>query len=36
MDVAGKELPFESILQNGFGCGSTLKITVCVHDDADR
>ncbi|KAL6266845.1 hypothetical protein P5V15_003674 [Pogonomyrmex californicus] len=36
IDVAGKDLPFESILQNGFGYGSTLKITVCVHDDADR
>ncbi|KMQ88829.1 tectonin beta-propeller repeat-containing [Lasius niger] len=36
LDVAGKDMPFESILQNGFGYGSTLKITVCVHDDADR
>lgn len=36
MDVAGKDLPFESILQNGFGYGSTLKVTVCIHDDADR
>ncbi|XP_031840484.2 tectonin beta-propeller repeat-containing peroxin 23 isoform X2 [Nomia melanderi] len=36
LDVAGKELPFECILQNGFGFGSSLKITVCVHDDADR
>ncbi|XP_011065676.1 PREDICTED: tectonin beta-propeller repeat-containing protein [Acromyrmex echinatior] len=36
MDIAGKDLPFESILQNGFGYGSTLRITVCVHDDADR
>jgi len=36
MDVAGKDTPFESILQNGFGYGSTLKISVCIHDDADR
>lgn len=36
MDVSGKDLPFESILQNGFGYGNTLKITVCIHDDADR
>ncbi|OAD62069.1 Tectonin beta-propeller repeat-containing protein [Eufriesea mexicana] len=36
LDVAGKELPFECILQNGFGYGSSLKITVCIHDDADR
>ncbi|KZC04781.1 Tectonin beta-propeller repeat-containing protein, partial [Dufourea novaeangliae] len=36
LDVAGKELPFECILQNGFGYGSSLEITVCVHDDADR
>lgn len=36
IDVAGKNVPFESILQNGFGCGSTLKISVCIHDDADR
>ncbi|TGZ54256.1 Tectonin beta-propeller repeat-containing protein [Temnothorax longispinosus] len=36
MDVAGKDLPFESILQNGFGYGSALRIIVCVHDDADR
>ncbi|XP_033340443.1 tectonin beta-propeller repeat-containing peroxin 23 isoform X2 [Megalopta genalis] len=36
LDVAGKELPFECILQNGFGSGSSLKVTVCIHDDADR
>ncbi|XP_053971353.1 tectonin beta-propeller repeat-containing protein isoform X1 [Hylaeus volcanicus] len=36
LDVAGKELPFECILQNGFGYGSSLKITICIHDDADR
>lgn len=36
MDVTGKDLPFESILQNGFGYGSSLKVAVCVHDDADR
>lgn len=36
LDVVGKELPFECILQNGFGYGSSLKITVCIHDDADR
>ncbi|XP_076684994.1 tectonin beta-propeller repeat-containing peroxin 23 isoform X3 [Andrena cerasifolii] len=36
LNVAGKELPFECILQNGFGYGGSLKMTVCVHDDADR
>ncbi|XP_043272116.1 tectonin beta-propeller repeat-containing protein isoform X2 [Venturia canescens] len=36
LDTAGKNLPFESILQNGFQCGSALHISVCVHDDADR
>lgn len=36
VDVAGKDLPFECILQNGFGYGSSLKITACIHDDADR
>ncbi|KAK1121372.1 hypothetical protein K0M31_010666 [Melipona bicolor] len=32
----GKDLPFECILQNGFGYGSSLKIVACIHDDADR
>lgn len=36
LDSAGKSLPYESILQNGFGPGSSLEISVCVHDDADR
>ncbi|KAF7379139.1 tectonin beta-propeller repeat-containing protein isoform X1 [Vespula maculifrons] len=36
LDAAGKDLPFESILQNSFGYGSSLRITVCIHDDADR
>nr|XP_012138100.1 PREDICTED: tectonin beta-propeller repeat-containing protein isoform X2 [Megachile rotundata] len=36
LDVAGKDLPFECILQNGFKHGSSLEITVCIHDDADR
>ncbi|XP_015595651.1 tectonin beta-propeller repeat-containing protein [Cephus cinctus] len=36
LDVAGKILPFESILQNGFGPGSALHASMCVHDDADR
>lgn len=36
LDAAGKSLPYESILQNGFGPGSSLEISVCVHDDADR
>ncbi|KAJ8680209.1 hypothetical protein QAD02_015996 [Eretmocerus hayati] len=36
LDVIGKTLPFESILHNGFGPGSSLIISVCIHDDADR
>lgn len=36
LDAVGKDLPFESILQNGFGPGHSLEISVCVHDDADR
>ncbi|XP_012270435.1 tectonin beta-propeller repeat-containing protein [Orussus abietinus] len=36
LDVVGKELPFECILQNGFGPGSSIQISANVHDDADR
>ncbi|XP_066589836.1 tectonin beta-propeller repeat-containing protein [Prorops nasuta] len=36
LDVAGKDLPFESILHNGFGIGSSLRVTACIYDDADR
>ena len=36
LNTAGKLLPFESILQNGFPPGSALEISVCVHDDAER
>lgn len=36
MDFASTDLPFESISQNGSGFGSTLKITVHVHNDAER
>ncbi|XP_034938051.1 tectonin beta-propeller repeat-containing protein [Chelonus insularis] len=36
LDNVGKELPFESILHNGFSPGHSLHIFVCVHDDADR
>ncbi|XP_058805378.1 tectonin beta-propeller repeat-containing protein isoform X2 [Phymastichus coffea] len=36
LDTAGKNLPFESILQNSFGPGSSLHVVVCIHDDADR
>lgn len=36
LDTSGKSLPFESILQNGFGPGSSLHASVCIHDDADR
>ncbi|XP_014203430.1 tectonin beta-propeller repeat-containing protein [Copidosoma floridanum] len=36
LDVAGKSLPFESILHNGFGPGSSLHASVCIHNDADR
>ncbi|XP_008548798.1 tectonin beta-propeller repeat-containing protein isoform X1 [Microplitis demolitor] len=36
LDISSKELPFESILHNGFSPGHALHISVCVHDDADR
>ncbi|XP_011297277.1 tectonin beta-propeller repeat-containing protein [Fopius arisanus] len=35
-EVQGMALPFETILHNGFGPGSSLLISVCCHDDADR
>ncbi|XP_011494826.1 PREDICTED: tectonin beta-propeller repeat-containing protein [Ceratosolen solmsi marchali] len=36
LNVVGTNLPFESVLQNGFESGSSLNISVCIHDDADR
>ncbi|XP_046426690.1 tectonin beta-propeller repeat-containing protein isoform X1 [Neodiprion fabricii] len=34
--TSGNQLPFESILHNGFGPGSSLHMSLCLYDDADR
>lgn len=36
LNATNKEPPFETILQNGFGFGSVLEASACIHDDADR